>query len=43
MAQGYSGSTPYVRWGNWLFLIICMIGLTTICLPNFLASRRKTK
>jgi len=43
MAQGYSGITPYVRWGNWLFLIVCLIGLTTICLPNFLASRRKTK
>jgi apolipoprotein N-acyltransferase len=42
-AQGYSGSTPYVRWGNWLFLVICFIGLTSICLPNFLASRRKTK
>jgi apolipoprotein N-acyltransferase len=43
MAQGYSGSTPYVRWGNWLFLVICIIGLIAICLPNFLASRRKTK
>jgi apolipoprotein N-acyltransferase len=43
MAQGYSGSTPYVRWGNWLFLAISFIGLLTICLPNFLASRRKTK
>lgn len=42
-AQGYSGSTPYVRWGNWLFLVICITGLTAICLPNFLASRRKTK
>lgn len=43
MAQGYSGSTPYVRWGNWLFLAISFIGLLAICLPNFLASRRKTK
>lgn len=42
-AQGYNGSTPYVRWGNWLFLVICFIGLTAICLPNFLASKRKTK
>jgi apolipoprotein N-acyltransferase len=42
-AQGYNGSTPYVRWGNWLFLVICLIGLTAICLPNFLASKRKTK
>jgi apolipoprotein N-acyltransferase len=22
-AQGYSGSTPYVRWGNWLFIVFC--------------------
>jgi len=42
-AQGYTDSTPYVRWGNWLFLVICFIGLIAICLPNFLASRRKTK
>ena len=43
MAQGYRGSTPYVRWGNWLFLALSFIGLISICLPNFLASRRKTK
>ena len=43
LAQGYSGSTPYVRWGNWLFLAICFVGIVSICLPNFLASRRKTK
>ena len=22
-AQGYSGSTPYVRWGNWPFIVFC--------------------
>ena len=22
-AQGYSGSTPYVIWGNWPFIVIC--------------------
>lgn len=38
-AQGYVGSTPYVRWGNWLFLSICFIALSFI----FLASKRKTK
>ena len=43
MAQGYSGSTPYVRFGNWLFLAISFIGILAICLPNFLASRPKTK
>lgn len=34
MAQGYGGSTPYVRWGNWLFLAICFIGITFIYLPK---------
>lgn len=53
MAQGYSGSTPYVRFGNWLFLAICFIGLLFIgwprlagsakCLANFLVRQRKTK
>jgi apolipoprotein N-acyltransferase len=43
LAQGYSGSTPYVRFGNWLFLAISFIGILAICLPNFLASRPKTK
>jgi apolipoprotein N-acyltransferase len=23
MAQGYKGSTPYVRWGNWPFIVFC--------------------
>ena len=22
-AQGYMGSTPYVRWGNWSFIVFC--------------------
>ncbi len=53
MAQGYSGATPYVRFGNWLFLLICFIGLIFIGLnkfpkpiksiANFLVSQRKTK
>lgn len=34
MAQGYGGSTPYIRWGNWLFLAICFIGITFIYLPK---------
>jgi apolipoprotein N-acyltransferase len=26
-AQGYTGSTPYVRWGNWPFIIFCFAAL----------------
>jgi apolipoprotein N-acyltransferase len=26
-AQGYTGATPYVRWGNWLFLLISFVSL----------------
>ena len=53
MAQGYSGSTPYVRFGNWLFLAICFVGMMFIgwlklagspkSLAKFLVSQRKTK
>lgn len=25
--QGYSGSTPYVLWGNWPFIILSLLGL----------------
>jgi len=26
-AQGYEGSTPYVRWGNWPFIVFCFAAL----------------
>jgi apolipoprotein N-acyltransferase len=26
-AQGYTGTTPYVRWGNWIFLLISFVSL----------------
>jgi apolipoprotein N-acyltransferase len=26
-AQGYTGSTPYVRWGNWPFIVFCFAAL----------------
>ncbi|HSI38028.1 MAG TPA: apolipoprotein N-acyltransferase [Methylotenera sp.] len=42
-AQGYSGSTPYVRFGNWLFLIICFIAIAFLTLPKVLARSGKTK
>jgi apolipoprotein N-acyltransferase len=53
LAQGYTGSTPYVRFGNWLFLMICFLGIMFVgwqrllawlkCLANFLVRQRKTK
>jgi apolipoprotein N-acyltransferase len=30
MAQGYTGSTPYVRWGNWPFIVFCFGALATL-------------
>jgi apolipoprotein N-acyltransferase len=42
-AQGYSGATPYVRFGNWLFLIICFIAIALLTLPKVLARSGKTK
>jgi apolipoprotein N-acyltransferase len=36
-AQGYTGSTPYVRWGNWPFIIFCFI-----CLGILLRKRKKS-
>ncbi|CAN1527230.1 Lnt Apolipoprotein N-acyltransferase [Methylophilaceae bacterium] len=43
MAQGYSGSTPYVRFANKPVLLLCFLGLLAIFVPNFLARRAKTK
>ncbi len=27
LAQGYAGSTPYVHWGNWPFIVFCFSAL----------------
>ena len=27
LAQGYAGSTPYVYWGNWPFIVFCFSAL----------------
>ena len=29
-AKGYAGSTPYVRWGNWPFIVLCFAALAAI-------------
>jgi apolipoprotein N-acyltransferase len=29
-AQGFSGSTPYVRWGNWPFIVFCFGAIITL-------------
>ncbi len=29
-AQGYTGSTPYIRWGNWPFIIFCFAAITFV-------------
>lgn len=42
-AQGYTGATPYVRFGNWLFLIISLIAIIWIALPKVLLRFGKTK
>jgi len=38
-AQGYTGTTPYVYWGNWLFLTICFGLLLFIWKRNRASSR----
>jgi apolipoprotein N-acyltransferase len=40
-AQGYTGSTPYVRWGNWPFIVFCFGAL--IFNASAFVIRRKTK
>jgi apolipoprotein N-acyltransferase len=35
MAQGYTGSTPYVVWGNWPFIVFCFGVLGFLLFKNF--------
>lgn len=42
-AQGYTGATPYVRFGNWLFLIISFAAIAFLVLPKILVRLSKTK
>ncbi|ACT48775.1 apolipoprotein N-acyltransferase [Methylotenera mobilis] len=38
-AQGYTGTTPYVYWGNWLFLSLCLGLLLYLWRRNRMSSR----
>lgn len=38
-AQGYTGTTPYVYWGNWLFLSLCLGLLLHLWHRNRMSSR----
>lgn len=38
-AQGYTGTTPYVYWGNWLFLVVCLGLLLMLWKRKHTASR----
>lgn len=42
-AQGYTGTTPYVRYGNWLFLALCYLALSYLLIPKILVRLGKTK
>ena len=42
-AQGFADSTPYVRWGNWPFIVFCFTILIWIRLKNFHHTSAKNK
>lgn len=33
-AQGYAGSTPYVRWGNWPVILLCFLAIILLWRRN---------
>ena len=39
-AQGYQGSTPYVRWGNWPILLLLWLGVLGLLSKNWLKNRK---
>ncbi len=43
MAQGYTGSTPYVRLGNWPFIVFCFGVLGVLLFNHFHHRRAKNK
>ena len=40
-AQGYTGSTPYIRWGNWLFLLFCLSGLGFLLYKTYYLAKNR--
>jgi apolipoprotein N-acyltransferase len=43
MAQGYKGSTPYVRWGNWPFIVFCFGALGVLVFKTLAAKKQKSE
>lgn len=39
VAQGYTGATPYVRWGNWPFVIFCFSLIALLWRRNIINHR----
>ncbi len=39
IAQGYAGSTPYIRWGNWPFIVLSFVALAILA---WIKQSRKT-
>jgi apolipoprotein N-acyltransferase len=42
-AQGYTGSTPYVRWGNWPFIVFCFGALIFNASASIIRRRNLSK
>ena len=43
IAQGYTGTTPYVRWGNWPVMTILLAAAFVLLLLSFLAKLKSDK
>lgn len=43
LAQGFAGSTPYVAYGNWPFIVLCFGGVIYLMFTNHHQRRKETK